>query len=245
MSLSRSDFVPPLVMRFKTWLSRELLHKGSTGLNKLDLRLIEAIAPKSGGFFVELGANDGVRQSNTYKLQKDFGWTGLLIEPSPSRFKECVANRAFGNHPEVRCAACVPFDFQGRFVEIEDADLMSVAKGLALTDQQAVEHADSGQRFLADSSLRHSYGALARPLTSLLDEVNAPQNFDLLSLDVEGNEIAVLQGIDFQKYTPKWISVETRGRDVGNYLSNRCYEEISRLSDYDGYADVLYRHRIA
>ena len=63
--------------------------------------------------------------------------------------------------------------------------------------------------------------------------------------DVEGNEIAVLQGIDFQKYTPKWILVETRGRDIGNYLANRCYEEISRLSDYDGYADVLYRHRIA
>ena len=80
-----------------------------------------------------------------------------MIEPSLSRFKECVANRAFGNRPKVRCAACVPFDFQDRFVEIEDADLMSVAKGLVVTDQQAMEHADCGQRFLDDSSLRHCY----------------------------------------------------------------------------------------
>ena len=137
-----------------------------------------------------------------------------MIEPSLSRFKECVANCAFGNRPKVRCAACVPFDFQDRFVEIEDADLMSVAKGLAVTNQQAVEHADSGQRFLADSSLRHSYGALARPLTSLLDEVNAPSAFDLLSLDVEGNEMAVLRGLDFKKYQPKWMLVETRGPEI-------------------------------
>ena len=68
MSLSRSDFVPPLVVRLKAWLLRDLFRKGSTGLNKLDLWLIEAIAPRSGGFFVELGANDGIRQSNTYKL---------------------------------------------------------------------------------------------------------------------------------------------------------------------------------
>ena len=77
--------------------------------------------------------------------------------------------RTFGNRSEFRCAARVPFDFQDRFVEIEDADLMSVAMGLAVTDQQAEEHADNGQRFLADSSLRYSYEALARPLTSLLD----------------------------------------------------------------------------
>lgn len=57
-----------------------------------------------------------------------------MIDPSPSRFKGCVVNRSFGDRPEVRCAACVPFDFQVRFVEIEDANLMSVAKGLDVAD---------------------------------------------------------------------------------------------------------------
>lgn len=194
----------PLIVR----LLQEHFRQGSTGLSKLGLRLIEAIAPKPSGYFVELGANDGVCQSNTYKLQRHFGWSVLLIEPSPRRFVECVANRAFGNRLEVRCAACVPIDFQDRFVEIEDAHLMSVAKGLAVSDQQAVEHADSGRRFLADSALRYSYGALAKTLTNLLDEVKAPLAFDLLNLDVEGNELAVLQGVDLQRYKPKWILVE-------------------------------------
>jgi FkbM family methyltransferase len=242
MPFLTSDFVPPLVSRLKSRLFRELLHQGSTGLNELDLRLIEVIEPRRNGYFVELGANDGVRQSNTYKLQRQFGWSGLLIEPSPRRFAECVANRAFGNRPKVRCAACVPIEFPDRFVEIEDADLMSVAKGLAVTDQQAVEHANRGRRFLADSSLRHSYGALARTLTSLLDEVNAPLAFDLLSLDVEGNELAVLRGLDLQRYQPKWILVETRGPQIAECLSAYDYQVHSRLSDYVDYSDLLFVH---
>ena len=52
----------------------------------------------------------------------------MLIEPSPRRFVEYVANRRFGTAPKIRCAACVPFGFSDRFIEIEDSDLMSVAE---------------------------------------------------------------------------------------------------------------------
>ena len=85
---------------------------------------------------------------------------------------------------------------------------------------------------------------MALPLTSLLDEVNAPLAFDLLSLDVEGNEMAVLRGLDFQKYQPKWMLVETRGKEIGDYLSDHCHEEAYKLSEHDGYTDILYRRRV-
>lgn len=237
---SRSDLIPPLVSRIKFNLEREFLRQGSVGLNKLDLTLIEAIKPNPNGYFVELGANDGIQQSNTYKLQRHFGWTGLLIEPSPKRFMECVANRAFANPPQVRCAACVPFDFNDRFVEIEDADLMSVAKGLDVPDSLAIEHANMGSTFLANVKLRHSYGALALTLTAILDEVSAPAAFDLLSLDVEGNEFSVLRGLDFTKYKPRWVLVETRGSEVANYLSRFGYKLIRPLSNYSSYSDLLF-----
>ena len=243
MPFSKSDLLPPILVRLKAHISRRLFKNGSTGLNELDLKLIEKISPKKKGYFVELGANDGVRQSNTFKLQEEFGWTGLLIEPSPRRFVECVENRAFGNRPDVRCAACVPFGFHDKFIEIEDSDLMSIAKGLAVSDEQVIEHANSGSRFLADASMRHSYGALACTLTDLLDEVKAPFNFDLLSLDVEGNELSVLQGLDLNKYKPKWMLVETRGTTVHDFLSSSSYEETSKLSDGTSYSDVLFRRR--
>jgi len=237
-----SRFFSSSLKRLGARFVRDLFNGGSTGLNKLDLRLIDAIRPSLNGYFVELGANDGIRQSNTFKLQRDYGWSGLLIEPSPHRFYECVLNRDFGNRPDVRCAACVPFQFLDRFVEIEDADLMSVARGLSVSDQLVNEHVNKGKQYLSHPLHSITFGALARTLTSLLDEVNAPIGFELLSLDVEGNEISVLKGLDLKKYHPKWILVETRGPEVANYLDQFGYKVFSRLSDYGSYSDVLFRY---
>jgi FkbM family methyltransferase len=210
----------------------------------LDKKLLTHIQPQTGGFFVELGANDGVRQSNTYKLQKSFGWTGLLIEPSPRQFLKCLENRSFGKVPAIKCAACVPFDYTDKFVEMEEADLMAVSKGLYLSDDRAIAHAELGQQFLPDDRLRHQYGALARTLTSLLDEVNAPAIFDLLSLDVEGNEISVLQGLDFKRYTPQWILVEVYcDKVVENYLFPYGFSKVAVLSNRGMYQDILFQYQ--
>ena len=48
---------------------------------------------KEGGYFIELGAFDGLTQSNTAFFEKYKNWRGLLIEPSPEKFAECVINR--------------------------------------------------------------------------------------------------------------------------------------------------------
>ena len=39
------------------------------------------IINKKNGFFIELGANDGLFQSNTAFFEKEHEWTGILIEP--------------------------------------------------------------------------------------------------------------------------------------------------------------------
>ena len=243
-TMNKSDFLPPILLKAYKRFQLQYKFKNSTGLNGLDLKLIDSIAPNRNGFYVELGANNGISQSNTFKLQKVWNWSGLLIEPSPIRYAECVANRSFANKPQIRCAACVPFDYSEKFVEIDYVDLMSVARGLDVTDMNASAHADLGEQFL-DSALRHTYGALARTLTSLLDEVNAPLSFDLLSLDVEGNEHAVLKGLDFNRYQPKWILVEVRQVDhlISCLLESNGYIEYKRLSENSRYSDILFRKR--
>ena len=231
-----------LIYKINPQFHLDLIKRGYSGLNGLDKKLIEVIKPLSvkHGYFIELGANDGLNQSNTYKLQKDFGWSGLLIEPSPIQFAKCVKSRTFANIPAIKCAACVPFGYVDKFVEIEEANLMSVAKGLNVSNYDAISHADIGKQFLADSRLRYQYGAIARTLTSLLDEVKAPDSIDLLSLDVEGNELAVLQGLDFNRYKPKWILVEVRSPEIEAYLNNFSYRKHSLLTENESYADVLF-----
>jgi FkbM family methyltransferase len=229
-------------LRHSYKITRVLFHGGSYGLNDLDRRLIQIVKPsRQRGYYVELGANDGLRQSNSYLLQQRFGWDGLLIEPSPFRFLECVDNRSFGRQPTFRCAACVDPGYSLPFVEMEYADLMSVAFGLDLSRDDALRQAEKGVPFLDSPSQRHRFGALARTLTSLLDEVGAPTDFDLLSLDVEGNELAVLQGLDFSRYRPRWILAECRDDSVSRHLENAGYIAYEVLNDSGNYRDILFR----
>ena len=49
---------------------------------------------QDGGFYLEMGGLDGVSLSTTLHFQREHGWKGILIEPSPTNYKELVVNRA-------------------------------------------------------------------------------------------------------------------------------------------------------
>jgi len=48
---------------------------------------------KEGGYFVEFGAANGCDLSNTYILEKQFGWRGVLAEPAKMWHKNLIKNR--------------------------------------------------------------------------------------------------------------------------------------------------------
>lgn len=58
--------------------------------------------------FVELGALDGKTLSNTYMLERCFGWHGLLIEGSPQNFEKLKQNRPSPNNVLRNLAICPP-----------------------------------------------------------------------------------------------------------------------------------------
>jgi hypothetical protein len=56
------------------------------------------------GTFLDIGALDGVRDSNTLALERVLGWKGVLIEASPTSFSELQKNRPGQLH--VNAAVC-------------------------------------------------------------------------------------------------------------------------------------------
>jgi len=48
-----------------------------------DKWVLEKLDYKENGFFIEIGAYDGITLSNTYSLEKDFGWDGICVECNP------------------------------------------------------------------------------------------------------------------------------------------------------------------
>jgi hypothetical protein len=59
-----------------------------------DLFVLDTLSGKRGGFFVEAGALDGIQGSNTLLLERDYGWTGICVEPDRGLFAELARNRA-------------------------------------------------------------------------------------------------------------------------------------------------------
>tara|TARA_B110001450_G_scaffold250809_1_gene270019 strand:+ start:768 stop:1490 length:723 start_codon:yes stop_codon:yes gene_type:complete len=183
------------------------------------------------GYFVELGANDGFTASNTLYFELKKNWRGVLIEPSPNLYLSCSHYRnRVGN--KIFCNACVPFDYNEKYVEIDYAYLMSVSNDLEKdTPENFIQNANLGlNKYI--QNLR--FGSIARTLSSILDESKAPQSIDLLSLDAEGAELAILKGIDFKKYSFKFMLIESRSPErLSEFLSQHGYSQIDQLSHHD------------
>lgn len=202
------------------------------GLNGVDVALAQHLDLSQPGYYIELGANDGLRQSNTYFLEQQHGWRGLLIEPSLNNYLELIRNRSPENN--FVCAACVSFDYPDEFVRMRYANLMSVSSSLDIDLPDAEQHIVEGVRFLRDSREVVDFGAVARTLSEVLLEVDAPSRIELLSLDVEGAELEVLRGVDHQRHRFDKIIVECRDIErLDEYLTQVGYHQVARLSVHD------------
>ncbi len=198
-------------------------------LGDLDRKLAKYLDFRS-GFFIEAGANDGYSQSNTYYLEKKLGWRGILVEGIPELYEKC---RSLRSNSEVINCALVRDASQTPVVNMHFAHLMSVVEGsLGDTDEQR-KHIETG---LEVQRLEGTYSVEvpARTLESVLENIPIPEEIDFFSLDVEGGDLAVLQGLNLARFRPRSILVEARFFDeVDELLKRHDYEMIEKLSHHD------------
>ena len=189
-----------------------------------DRWIIDEVFPqKTGGFFVELGAADGFSQSNTYVLEKRYGWRGICIEPHPGLF-DAMVNRY------KRSCTCVPLA-----VDSERGSVEFVLAGE--TSGLVSEEADNSpvrrpQRIDAARARRQVKYVEALPLAELLDRYRAPPVIDYFSLDVEGLETRILRNFPFHRYTFLAITIERPTRELNDLLFRHGYHFV-RNSLYD------------
>jgi FkbM family methyltransferase len=198
-------------------------------LNHLDEKL-ERHLSFDNGYFVELGANDGVNQSNTLYFEHFRGWRGVLIEPYPPNFKELVRNRSFLNH--FQNAACVGPTYQDSKVKLAYSNLMTSTLGIASEIPNPLTHAEEGVGFWGGRVFQ--FEARALTLNAILVEAKSPDKIDLLSLDVEGVELEILKGIDHSQFRFRYICVESRRfQAINDYLVSQHYTFVESLSLQD------------
>ena len=224
-----------IFFRCLPFIKREL-KGGYQSINLLDMQL-EKYVDYDDGFYVELGANDGVTQSNSFYFESRRNWMGVLVEPSPQNFLLCRKQRS--NRYQIFCNACVSFNYRDKYVDIKYANLMSISENLELDLEDKEAHIDAAKEHLAEREVVFSFGAVATTLNSLLDKANAPKVIDFLSLDVEGAELEVLKGINFEQYSFKYMLIEVRDlKRMEKFLMQDGYLLEKKFSPHD----YLFKH---
>ena len=148
------------------------------------------------GFFVDIGASDGVTASNTYLLEKFYKWQGICVDPNPVTLKSmCGARDTIVSDLCVykESGKILPFKYLGDQSQFYGWNLRSGIDGIISKDMPVK---------------MNDHKVFTITLTDLLELYNAPNKIDYISIDVEGSELEVLAGLDFSKYDIKMFSIE-------------------------------------
>ena len=180
---------------------------------------------KRGGYFVEFGATNGVDLSNSYLLEKDFGWSGILAEPAKVWHQDLKMNRS------------AALDFDCVWTETGKTLNFTVSKDAEYSTISDYVNSDAHSSARAGGS---QYPVVTVSLNDLLQRHNAPRHIDYLSVDTEGSEYEILRGFDFQRYCVSVITCEHNFSDqrekIHQLLSEngfiRVFEGLSRWDDW-------------
>jgi FkbM family methyltransferase len=222
--ITLKGFIP---VRFKSFLKK---FRKYNSYNNLDKKMLKYINYKK-GFYIDCGANDGVNQSTTWYFEKYLNWRGILVEPIPFIYEELKKNRSKNNY-FFNCAL-VSSSFKGKKIDI------TYNKNDTLTAE------------ILNNNTTHKKKVETKTITlnKILKKTKLPKFIDFFSLDVEGYEFEVLNGIDFKKFQFKYILIETSNpKKLNNFFLKKNYLFIKRLSDYNSkekpdYGDYLYKNK--
>lgn len=171
---------------------------------------------KTEGIFIDIGAHDGISFSNT-KFFEELGWTGICVEPIPEVFNQLKSNRL--------CAciqACVGSK-RGKGIFLRCRGYTEMLSGLFNEyDPRHLERIKQEQRIYNGSLEKIEVDIYT--LNDLLEQ-NGISYVDYLSVDTEGNELSILQSIDFSRFKIKVIDVENNYKDNGNELFNFLFSK--------------------
>jgi FkbM family methyltransferase len=218
------EFVRAISPREYEWVYT-FLDKSQSQLRQ-DLFVLSETECKNEGFFVEFGAADGIHLSNTYLLETEFSWKGILAEPARVWHERLRENRPNASID----IFCVWSDSNSILIfnETENPELSTIAE---LSDHD--DHEESRK-------YGHLYKVNTISLNDLLLKHNAPSYIDYLSIDTEGSEYEILKAFNFTDYNIAIISVEHNYgpqremifRLLTSYGYIRKYESVSGFDDW-------------
>jgi FkbM family methyltransferase len=159
------------------------------------------------GFYVDVGAHDGLSINNTLYFEKNNNWNGINIEPIKSVFDSLLQNRP--NNINLNCAVC---NNDGETEFLCNVGYTEMISGIK--DNFDIRHLDRLQREnIQYGSRTEVIKVETKKLETIFDEHNI-SHVNYLSIDVEGAEFEVIKSINFDKVFIDVIGFENNYNDV-------------------------------
>ena len=180
------------------------------------------------GFYVDVGAHDGISINNTLYFEKNNNWTGINIEPIKKVFDKLVSNRP--TNININCAVCNN-DGETEFLcNVGYTEMISGIK--ANFDTRHLKRLENEN--IQYMSTTEVIKVNTKKLETIFDE-NKISHVNYLSIDVEGAEFEVIKSINFDKVFIDVIGFENNYNDISipivTYLENKGFIFIHKSID--------------
>jgi hypothetical protein len=189
------------------------------GQVRQDEAVYKLFRKKRNGFFVDLAANDGIGSSNSYSLEKRFGWTGLCIEPNPIYWSNLSYRSC-----QVVAAVAGKTRMKEVFFRFGGGPLGGIA----------AEGFDNGEDSQKDSEPRYTV-----TLREIFERFNAPKVIDYLSLDVEGAEGYIMESFPLSDYKVLVMTIERPKDPLRALLGRNGYKHLKDMSEW---GETIWAH---
>lgn len=179
-----------------------------------DFFVLDLLNYKKNGFFVDLGASDGVTASNTFLLEKFYKWEGICVDPNPVTIKSLSGAR------DSHICDLAVWESSGQVLPFRYLKDQTEFYGWNL-------RAGLNETVVGLDSRFGTYNVFTISLNDLLELYNAPYEIDYISMDLEGSELNVLRSFDFSENFIKIWTIE-HSNDIQE-------QEIFNIMDKHGY----------
>ncbi len=188
---------------------------------------------KKEGFFIDIGAHDGISFSNSLFFERYNGWSGICVEPNPSVFNKLVSNRK-----SINLNVCIGSENKKvKFTQIEGySEMLS-----GITEKYDDRHLERINNYiLTKGGTKKEIEVEMIPLNDI-DELKN-KKIDFISIDTEGNEFDIVNSIRFDLLNVKSLVIENNYKDssIKEYLSSQGFEYIYKLDCDEVFVNKVY-----
>ena len=182
-----------------------------------DLFVLNELDYIENGFFIEIGAANGIDLSNTYLLETEFNWNGIVVEPAKIWKQEIDKNR--------NCTISYDCIFSETGLKVEFLETNKPEFSSLNIDSKSK---DIHESYRLKNNKKYELSTLS--FSDFASKYKIPKEIEYLSVDTEGTELEIIKSIDLNHFDVKIITIEhnfTEKREsIYSYLINQNYKRV-------------------